>query len=212
MWRWAECYSGAWIHRHGGYTFVVGKKHHHPPIRWIRTGNQVAYIPRHPSDVKGRPPPNLKYGLFIPKNEPNAPVEYVAFNPSQKYKLLSDPPKEFREIPYPHLAKVEQPEIQGHLLVTIKDVPIKYDYKTHNFVQAGTSAGGRAIKPVVVGGLIASGGYSPGGGGRGGAGGQTMHSARASGGGGRGGGGFGSGGASSGRSSGGSTAHSGGKQ
>jgi len=224
-WHWAVCHSGAGIHRRR-YTFVVGKKRHHPPIRWIRAGNQVAYVPRHPSDVKGRPPLNLKYGLLIPQQGPNASVEYVAFNPSQKYKLLSEPPKEFRDIQYPQLAKAERPEIQGHLLARlmagakdgpgldgkrvdspVKDSPIKYDYKTRNFVQAGTSVGERTGKPVVVGGLTKRGGYSSGssGGGRAGFGGGSMHSGGSSGGG-RG------GGSSAGASSGGSTAHSGGKQ
>jgi hypothetical protein len=214
-WPWAVCHTGAWIHRYGGYTFVVGKKHHHPPIRWIRTGNQVAYVPRHPSDTKGRPPLNLKYGLFIPKEGLDAPVEHVAFNPSQKYKLLSEPPKEFREIQYPQLAKAEPPEIQGHLLARfiagakdapgldgkrvdspLKDVPIKYDYKTRKFVQAGTSVGERAGKPVVVGGLAPHGGYSFGSGGsiaHGGFSGGGMHSGGGFGGGaghGSGGGGF----------------------
>jgi hypothetical protein len=222
-WPWAVCHTGAWIHRNGGYTFVVGKKHHHPPIRWIRTGNRVAYVPRHPSDVKGRLPLNLKYGLFIPKEGPDAPVEHVAFNPSQKYKLLSEPPKEFRDIQYPQLAKAEQPEIQGHLLSRfiaggmaapgldrkrvdspLKDAPIKYDYKTRNFVQAGTSVGERAGKPVVVGGLTPHGGYSLGSGGsiaHGGFGGGGMHTGGGFGGG-RG-GGVGGGGASLGRASGG---------
>jgi hypothetical protein len=241
MWPWAVCHSGAWIYRHGGYTFVIGKKHHHPPIRWIRTGKQVAYVPRHPSDVKGRPPLNLKYGLFIPKEGPNAPVEHVVFNPSQKYKLLSEPPKEFRNSQFPQLAKADRPEIQGHLLAgliadakagpgldgkrldsPIKDSPIKYDYKTRNFVQAGTAVGERMGKPAVVGGLTARGGYSfgSGGGGRGGTGGGSTHSGGVSGGGlvgggFSGGGGFGGGGgrASSGGSSGGGSAgHSGGKQ
>jgi hypothetical protein len=235
MWRWAECYSGAWIHRHGGYTFVVGKKHHHPPIRWIRAGNQVAYVPRHPSDAKGRPPLNLKYGLFVPKKEPNAPVEYIAFNPSQKYKVLSEPPKEFRNVELPQLANAERPEIQGHLLARlvsgmnavpgpegqkgdspIKDSPIEYDYNTRNFVQAGTSVGEGTGKPVVVGSLTARGGHSSGSGGgagRPGSGGQSMHSGGGSSGGGRVGGGFGGGGGSKGgASSGGGATHSGGKQ
>ena len=233
-WPWAVCHSGEWIHSHDGYTFVVGKKHHHhPPVHWIRTGNQVAYVPMHPGDAKGRPPLNLKYGLFIPKEGPDAAVEHVAFNPSQKYKLLINPPKEFRDMQYPQLAKAERPEIQGHLLdrfvagakadpgldgkrvdSLLKDAPIKYDYKTRNFVQAGASVGERAGKPVVVGGLTPHGGYSFGSGG--GVGGQSMHSGGAFGGG-RGGGVVGGGvvggGASSGRASGGgSTGHGGGKQ
>ncbi len=233
MWRWAECYSGYWIHRHGGYTFVVGKKHHHPPIRWIRAGNRVAYVPRHPSDAKGRPPLNLKYGLFVPKKEANAPVEYMAFNPSQKYKVLSEPHKEFRNVGLPQLANAERPEIQGHLLARlvsgmnavpgpegkkgdspIRDSPIEYDYKTRNFVQAGTPVGGQVGKPVIVGGLTPRGGHSSGsGGGRGGSGVRSTHSGGASSGGGHGGGGFGSGGASSGRASGGEGAtHTAGKQ
>lgn len=229
---WALCHSGAWIYREGGYTFVVGKKRHHPPIRWIHSGNKVGYVPRHPSDVKGNLPLNLKYGLFIPKGSSNSPFERVDYKPSKKYRLLSEPPKEFRDIQYPQLSKAERPEIQGHLLAPfiasakagpelngkkgdspIKDFPIKYDYKTRNFVQAGTSAGEGTGKPVVVGSLTARGGHSSGfgGGGRGGSGGSSMHSGGASSGG-RSGGGFAGGRSSSGGASSGGATHSGGKQ
>jgi hypothetical protein len=217
-WVWAVCHSGAWIHRHGGYTFVVGKKHHHPPVRWIRVGSRGAYVPRHPGDVNGRPPLNLKYGVFARKEGPNDAFERVDLEPTEKYKLSNEPPKEFRNVEYPQLAKAERPEIQGHLLA--RSVPgakaladaeekkvvttIKYDYKTGNFVRAGAAVAGRETKPEVVGNLSSSGGYSFGSGGNawhGGNGGGGIHS----------GGGFGGGSSGGVSGGGGGGGHGGGK-
>jgi hypothetical protein len=193
-WTWALCHSGAWIHRQGGYTFVVGKKRHHPPVHWLRTGNGVAYVPRHPSDVKGQPPLNLKYGVFAAKNGPNGPFEHFDFKPMEKYKVLSEAPKEFRNIQHPQLAKADRPEIQGRLVAGVIPglpgksyaSPITYDYKTRKFVQAGAPVAGRTGKPVVLGSLSAHGGYSIGsgrsaGGGGGTTGGGGMHSGGTSG-------------------------------
>lgn len=197
MWTWALCHSGAWVHLRGRgtrYTFVVGKKRHHPPVHWLHTGKEDVYVPRHPGDVKGRPPLNLKYGVFEAKNGANRPFERVDFKPAEKYTVLREAPKEFRNVRYPQLANAGRPEITGRLLASARPFarpapelsgksgasPITYDYKTRNFVQAGSPVAGRTGKTVVVGNLGAHGGYSGGSGGGGG---------RAGGGGGGGGGG-----------------------
>jgi hypothetical protein len=178
-WPWALCYSGAWVHLRGRgtqYTFVVRKKRHHPPVRWVHTRNGDGYVPRHPSDVKGKPPLNLKYGIFVAKKGPEETFERVAFTPTEKYKFLSEAPKEFRDVKYPQLAKAERPEIQGRLIAgAIPGAkpapglggnggasPITYDYKSRKFVQAGAPVAGRTGKPVVVGGLSTHGAYSGG--------------------------------------------------
>jgi hypothetical protein len=167
-WTWAVCHSGAWVHlreRRTRYTFVVGKKRHHAPIHWLRTGAGYAYVPRHPSDMKGRPPLNLKYGVFEAKNGTLGPFEHVDSKPTEKYTALSEAPKEFRDAKYPQLASADRPEIKGRLLASVKPgaaSPITYNYKTRNFVQAGSPAAGRTGSPVVVGALGAHGGYSGG--------------------------------------------------
>jgi hypothetical protein len=210
LWPWALCHSGAWVHLRGRrtrYTFVVGKKRHHPPVRWVHTREGDAYVPRHPSDVAGHPPLNLKYGVFKAKNGANGPFEHVDFNPTQKYTVLGEAPKEFRDMRYPQLASAERPEIRGRLMAGVISgtkpapgvgeksgtSPITYDYKTRKFVQAGSPVAGRTGRPVVVSGLNPHGGYSGGvgrstGGGSGRTGGGGAYSGRASGAGGGGGG------------------------
>jgi hypothetical protein len=211
-WTWALCHSGAWVHLRGRgtrYTFVVRKKRHYPPIYWLRAGKEVAYVPRHPGDVKGHPPLNLKYGVFEAKN---GTFEHVDFKPAERYTVQKEAPKEFRGAPYPRLANAERPEIKGRLMAGAPGLsgksansPITYDYKTRKFVQAGAPVAGRAGKPVVVAGLSLRGGSaggsgrSTGGGGGGGhagggGGGDSHGGGRSHGGGGSSGGGAGGGG------------------
>jgi hypothetical protein len=214
-WTWALCHSGAWVHLRGRYTFVVGKKRRHPPVHWLHAGKRDAYVPRHPGDVKGRPPLNLKYGVFEAANGANGPFEHVDFKPTEKYTVLSQAPKEFRDARYPQLSNAARPEIKGRLIAAAgpgakpapglagkSDAsPITYDYKTRKFVQGGSPVAGRTGKPLVVGSLSAHGGYSGGsgrstggGGGRAGAGGGGGGHAGGGGGGGAHGGGGGGGG------------------
>jgi len=213
LWPYALCHSGAWIHLRGRYRFVMGKPHHHPPVRWVRTSHGYAYVPRHPNDVKGQAPLNLKYGVFEPKNGPKGPFEHVGFKATEKYTVLSEAPKEFREARAPQLPRAERPEIQARLTPGVKgpSTRITYDYKSQTFVGPPTHVAGRTGKPVEVGKLSESGAYF----GRSGSGG----SGRPSGGGsysggssGRGGGGTygGSSGGSRGGSSGGASGSSGG--
>ncbi len=179
-WSWALCHSGSWVYLRGRYRFVVGKKRHHPPVHWVRTGKENAYVPRHPNDVKGRPPLNLKYGVFEAAPARDGFFEHRYLDPAEKYRVLAKAPKQLREVPYPHLAKVERPEISARLLapvrvsgkpgpgpvVTNSNAPIHFDYKTGNFVQFGShvvgNGGGGGGGGRVVGSLGGHGGYSGG--------------------------------------------------
>ncbi|MGB6197962.1 MAG: FecR domain-containing protein, partial [Candidatus Acidiferrales bacterium] len=194
MWPWALCHSGAWVHLHGHatrYTFVVGRKHHHPPVHWIHTKQGNMYVPRHPSDVKGKPPLNLKYGVYEAKNGPLGPFELTDFKATQKYTVLEEAPKEFRDAQLSQFATVARPEITGRVIVAANRsaAPIKFDYSTRNFVQAGTPMAGHTSRPVVVGKLSASGRYSGGSAGDAGGGSGRASSEGSRGGGGRAGGG-----------------------
>jgi FecR protein len=215
-WTWGLCHSGFWAHvprRGTRFTFIVGRKHHHPPVHWMHGKKEGdVYVPAHPSDVKGQTPLNLKYGIFKAKNGPTGPVQRIDFNPKETYTVLTEAPKEFRDVKYPERVAAQRPEIQGRLVAGAKVAPgtggksdISYDYKSRSFVRAGAPVGGHAGKPVVV----ARGGFSTGGSGRpsGGAsgrpsGGGTGHAS--------GGGGSGGSGSHSGGGGGGGGAHGGG--
>jgi len=154
MWEYALCHSGAWVHLRGRqtrYTFVVGRKHHHPPVRWGHMHGKDYYVPRHPSDVKGKPPLNLKYGVFETTNGPDGPFHRVDYSPKDKFRPLSQPPKDFRGPDFPPLPGTPQPVIQARLIRNgNRGVPITYDYASKKFVQAGAPIAGRPAPPVVI--------------------------------------------------------------
>jgi hypothetical protein len=210
-WSWPICNFTSSIYRNNHYLFVVGKKRHHHPVHWVRVGNKTGFVPAHPADAKGQPPKNLKHGIFVVSTDKgNDHIERVDFNPKEKVETLSNPPKEFRAVSYPELAKAAPPEIRGRLIegtasnarsTGAKEAgsTITYDYKKGNFVQSGAVIAGHTNKPVVVGGLNSRGGFSGGSGSRSSGGGRSGE------GGSRGSGGssYAGGGSSSGRSSGG---------
>lgn len=179
-WTWGLCRAGSWIYRRGSYVWVAGRKRHHPPIRWVHAGNTTGYVPRHPNDVSGKRPINLKYGILAPTGDAGRPVEWVDVSDSQKVRILSGAPKEFRDEKFPELAHAEQPAIQARLLadarpgaalhagMSQKDLnlraggarpAISYDYKTRQFQRAAGS-GDRAGKPVVMGSVSPRGDFS----------------------------------------------------
>jgi hypothetical protein len=209
---WPVCYFTRSIYQNNHYVFVVGKKRHHHPVRWVQVGNKTGFVPAHPADVKGQPPKNLKHGIFVVSTDKgNDHIERVDFNPKEKVETLSRPPKEFRATSYPELAKAAPPGIQGRLIegtvpnakstgVKGAEPTITYDYKKGNFVQSGAVVAGHTTKPVVVGGLDSRGGFSGGSGSHSSGGGGRSGEAESRGGGGS---SYGGGGSSSGRSSGG---------
>jgi hypothetical protein len=214
-WTWGLCHSGFWAHvprRGTRFTFVVGRKHHHPPVHWMHGKKEGdVYVPRHPSDVAGKPPLNLKYGAFKAKNGPTGPVQRIDFNPKETYTVLAEAPKEFRNATYPERVATARPEIQGRLVAGGKapgvggKSDISYDYKSRSFVRSGAPVGGHAGKPVVV----ARGGYSSGSSGAR-TGGGVGHASGGGGGGSHSGGGGGAGGGSHGGGGGGGGASHGG--
>jgi FecR protein len=98
-WDWGVCHAGSWIRWQHRYVWVAGtKRHHHPPVRWVKHGRKAGYVPLHPRDVKGKPPINLKDGAFKPtKKGDSITVERVNFEQGKPVKVLSEAPKEFRK-------------------------------------------------------------------------------------------------------------------
>jgi len=212
---WAVCHAGTWIRHNRHYVWVAGHKRHHlPPVRWVKSGRTVAIVPLHPWDVKGRPPINLKEDIFAVREKNGTAVERVRFDPSKPIEMLKEPPKEFRAA-LPVLARAEEPRIEAHALrpepggkdtIARASIPIHFDHRTQTFLAPREEMHGN--KPTTVfaplnnrtGNLQARGG-SLGGGSRGSSGGSGGGS-HSSGGGSSGGGSHGSsGGSSSGGSS-----------
>ena len=214
---WAVCHAGTWIHRRHHYVWVAGHKRHHiPPVRWVKSGHRVAMVPLHPFDVRGRPPINRREEVFAVRSKNEPVIEKVTLSQEHPMEFLKSPPREYRTANMPPLARAEDPRIAAHHLADAQagrgtiaksapGVPLSFDHKLQSFLTSReVTHGNRTVTMSVPlsnhsGNLQAhAASYSGGGAGRGGG--------TAGGGGSRGGGSSsGGGGHSGGGSSGGTT-------
>ena len=168
-WEWAVCHTGFWIHREHRYVWVAGlKRHHREPVCWVKNGRLVGFVPKHPNDVTGKPPINLKYGIFTEKSAKGASLQRVDMDMSKPVKLLDEPPKEFRRPEIAALQRAESPRAEAHsvtnMLVAGKTaareqaMPITFDRKSQNFMIATRVSQGEKSTAVVqpLGGRIGS--------------------------------------------------------
>jgi hypothetical protein len=183
-WNWAVCHSGSWIHRNRHYVWVVGhRRHHHPPVHWVKVGRSVAFVPIHPRDVKGQLPVNRLNKIFELGDKKGTIVRPITYDPARPLEVLKNPPKEFREEHLAPLAKAEAPHLEAHMMKDLhagKDVmaktagiPLSFDHKSQSFMMPRQVMQGNKSVTVMApitnrgGDLQARGGYSGGGGGRG---------------------------------------------
>jgi len=114
-WEWAICHTGSWIRWQHHYVWVAGtKRHHHCPVRWVRNGRNVGFVPIHPKDVAGKPPINLKDGLFKMTGKKDQPVAHIPFEQGKPVNVLDQPPKEFRRPQFEPLKSAEVPRAEAH--------------------------------------------------------------------------------------------------
>jgi hypothetical protein len=156
---WARCHSGYWIHRGNHYAWVVGKRHHHEPVHWIKSGKTVAYVPIHPKDVKGELPVNAKHEVFAVHDKNGVTVERMGLGADRPIEQLKEPPREFRtSAPLP-LARAEEPRLEAHSLrespaskgvMAKAGTPITFDHKTQSFVMARQEMHGSRSVTVVA--------------------------------------------------------------
>jgi hypothetical protein len=226
-WNWAVCHAGSWVQRRHRYCWVAGHKRHHiAPVRWVKSGNKVGFVPIHPYDVKGRPPINRKDEVFALNNKNGLSVERVKFEPGRPIEELKSPPREVRTAYLPPLSHAGVPHMEAHMmkdgarggnLTAVKGVPVSFNSKLQSFTMAKEVIHGGRTATVTApitnrggtlqarGGSFAGthGGFSGGGGARSGGGGAQGGGNSSGGGGSHGGGGGGSSGGSGAASSGG---------
>ena len=143
--QWAVCHSGYWVHRRHHYAWVVGKRHHHPPFRWVKVGKTTAFVPIHPRDVKDKPPLNGRHEVFAVNSRGGVRVERVVPGPEHSIETLKDAPREFRtSVQFP-LARAAEPHAEAHALkdagaghgaIAKAGVPIAFDHKSQSFMMA----------------------------------------------------------------------------
>jgi FecR protein len=142
-WNWAVCHAGSWVQRRHRYCWVVGHKRHHiAPVRWVKSGHKVGFVPLHPYDVKGRPPINRKETVFALNNKSGLSIERLKFEPGKPIEELKSPPREFREVHLSPLARTEAPHMEAHVmkdglrgekLTAVKGVPLTFNAKLQTF-------------------------------------------------------------------------------
>jgi hypothetical protein len=154
---WAVCHAGTWTHHRHHYVWVVGHKRHHvPPVRWVKSGRMVGFVPLHPYDVKSKPAINRNEVAFtIRERNDVTTVEPVRFDPERPIEQLNAPPREYRHPVLPTLAPAEEPHLVAHKVadpISSKGVqaratgiPILFDHKTGSFAIGHTEMrGGRS--------------------------------------------------------------------
>jgi hypothetical protein len=179
-WNNMSCYRDDWIFRHGHYLRVIPTKTRpvckgcvrtHPPGHWVRVGGKVGFVPAHPKDEAGKPPVNLKHGIFVPPAKAGEPVLHVDWDASQKVKILEKAPKEFQGAHSSHLSAASAPNIKAHLVAEATrpkspsaanrgNPEIAYNYKSQKFMLSDHSAGSAKSKSVAVGGITSRGNVS----------------------------------------------------
>jgi hypothetical protein len=143
---WAVCHAGSWIHRRHHYVWVAGHKRHHlEPVRWVKGGHTVGFVPLHPYDVKDQPPLNRKEKVFAPivgKGRSEIAIAEVHFEADRPITYLKEPPKEFRDMPMQPLAHVETPHMEVHHFeiglgnkgeIAKAGIPLSFDHKQQSF-------------------------------------------------------------------------------
>jgi len=227
-WMWGVCNSGGWIPFRGRYRFVAGRTQHHR-VHYMHIGNKNCWVPRNPHDKRGQTPLNLKNGAFAAGKKSGSPLQFVKWNPSDKVKLLTTTPKEFRApIEKTGRTPVQRPDIHARLvtrstIIAARTQPgakstqfaatknsertISYNYHSKTFERPGGAimSGHNSAKPEVVGHFNANGQFNNGSHENSRGNGGTTAGGRTSNGGGYSGGGHSSGGNSGGHSNGGSS-------
>ncbi|MGO9338165.1 MAG: hypothetical protein ACLPY1_11720 [Terracidiphilus sp.] len=140
---WAVCHAGSWIRHRRHYAWVVGgKRHHIAPVRWIKSGHQVGFVPLHPYDVKGRPAINAKEEFFAVNGKDKIVVTPVKSDPGRPIEYLKIPPREYRNAAMRPLTQVEAPRMEvraspnapgNKSTVARAPIPIRFDPKTLSF-------------------------------------------------------------------------------
>jgi hypothetical protein len=144
---WAVCHAGSWIRHRKHYAWVAGgKRHHVDPVRWVKSGRTVAFVPLHPYDVRGQKAINASHEVFAVTGKNQITVQPLRFEPSLPIEYLKEPPREFRNAPMRPLTMAEVPHMEAHpfayrqgakgIDLSRAGVPIRFDAKSQSFTMA----------------------------------------------------------------------------
>jgi FecR protein len=143
---WAVCHAGTWVYHQHRYAWVAGgRRHHHCPVHWVKSGRTVAYVPIHPKDAPGKAPLNQVHGVYALTNKHSNSVELTRLDPEHGLKLLTNPPRGFRNADVPVLARAANPDVQAHHLqdvlvarkasdVKVSGTRLSFDHRSQSFM------------------------------------------------------------------------------
>jgi hypothetical protein len=116
-WDWAVCHSGGWIYQGNQYLWVPGRfQRYQPPVRWVRIGHNVGFVPLNPKDVNGKLPINQVHGIFTVNDKNGFHVGHIGATPGTEVKVLDEAPREFRKTVSLPLARTDAPHMEAHML------------------------------------------------------------------------------------------------
>jgi len=116
-------------------------------VRWVKVNGKTGFVPMHPRDITGKPPLNIKHGVYMDAGKKEHGTELV--HVSERVKLLDSTPKEFAKLTFPPLPKAEVPHMEarelletaghrGDTAVKILRPVLTFDHKTGSFQVAHT--------------------------------------------------------------------------
>jgi len=149
---WAVCHAGTWIRHRKHYAWVAGgKRHHIAPVRWVKSGKTVGFVPLHPYDVKGQPAINARHEVFAVtgKGQINEPirVEPIRFEANLPIAYLKAPPKEYALGAMRPLPVAGAPRMEAH---AFPGLPGLRGEGTKNELARGPEARGTDLSRAVV--------------------------------------------------------------
>jgi hypothetical protein len=115
-------------------------------------------VPVHPRDVTGKPPLNLKDGIFHPVDKKGGAFEHLAFAGDKPVKVLDDAPRQFHIDDLPKLGRAEPPRVEARMVKAgMPPAPVTFDHKSQSFMVAHTAmqtggAGGAKTVMEPIGG------------------------------------------------------------
>ena len=152
---WAVCHAGSWIRHKRHYVWVAGgKRHHVEPVRWVKSGHKMGFVPLHPYDVKGQPPVNSKHEVFMVRGKNQFEAEPVKLDAGRPVEFLKSPPKEFLTASLRPLTVAGVPKMEAHPFAGAPGskgidagkaaIPIHFDPRAQSFmVSVSEMRGGR---------------------------------------------------------------------
>lgn len=167
---WAVCHSGWWIPQDNRYVWVASlKRHHKCPVKWVKFKHQTVAVPLHPKDVKNKGPLNRELGLVPVKGKDGLHPLPIRFEPGKPIDVLKSPPKEFRNVPEPVLARASAPHMEAFALhdnskagvVAHTAIPMSFNHQQGFTTPHQVMEGGHAVAVNIPVGHV-GGGFSSG--------------------------------------------------